>query len=285
VKRPRVTARLAAAIVVVAAAAGLVAIIHSAETESRHRVAADYDKRAATAASSVRRAMTIGYSVEHRRITAVFVGNPHAARTVMVFGCIHGNEQAGIGIAQRLAAHTSPGVALWIVPVLNPDGVAADTRQNSRGVDLNRNFPYRWRALGNPGYLQYSGPHPLSEPEARAAAKLILRVRPQITIWFHQPLGLVDLSGGDATVERRFARLARLPTRRLTRYPGSAAGWENHRLPGTTAFVVELPPGPLSRAHTTQYVAAVTHLAARPRSPTGPGPPRRQAPAPAGLMP
>src|SRR5205085_713605 len=80
----------------------------------------------------------------------------------------------------------------------------------------------------------------------QAAVRLIVRVRPVVTVWFHQRVGpaVVDLSGGDARVERRYARLARLPVERLPRYPGSATGWQNHRFPGTTAFVVELRSGP-----------------------------------------
>jgi protein MpaA len=86
-------------------------------------------------------------------------------------------------------------------------------------------------------------------------------VRPQVTIWFHQPLGLVDESGGRVAIERRFATLAGLPLRRLTRYPGSAAGWQNHRLPRSTAFVVEQPPGSPSSARATRYARAVWRLA------------------------
>jgi protein MpaA len=67
---------------------------------------------------------------------------------VLVVGCIHGNEPAGIAIAQRLERSSPRGVDLWIVPVLNPDGRAADTRGNTHGVDLNRNFPWHWRPLG-----------------------------------------------------------------------------------------------------------------------------------------
>lgn len=216
---------------------------------------------AANAAERSRR-LTIGYSVRGRRIVAVERARPGVVRTVLVVGCVHGNEPAGIAIASRLLrAAVPPGVALWIVPVLNPDGVAADTRQNADAVDLNRNFPWHWRPLGVPGDLQYSGSGPLSEPESLAAYRLILRIRPQLTIWFHQPQTLVDLSGGNADVERRFARLVGLPAYRLTRYPGSVVNWENALLPNATAFVVELPPGPLTTAAIARYAHAVLTIA------------------------
>ena len=159
----------------------------------------------------------------------------------MIVGCIHGNETAGIAIADRLAQGAPPAeLDLWIIPDLNPDGVAAGTRRNADRVDLNRNFPWRWRPLTD---LYYSGPHALSEPESRIAYRLIRRIHPTVSIWFHQHLGVVDESGGDVRVEQRFARRVGMRTKRLTRYPGSVTGWENATFPGTTSFVVELPPG------------------------------------------
>ena len=136
----------------------------------------------------------LGHSAQGRAIVAVEVGDPHAARKVLVVGCIHGNECAGIAIARRLERMTPPkGVDLWIVESLNPDGYAAGTRVNARGVDLNRNFPWGWQDLEG---VTGSGPAPLSEPESRLAARLILRLRPAVSIWFHQHLNLVDESGG-----------------------------------------------------------------------------------------
>jgi murein peptide amidase A len=204
----------------------------------------------------------LGYSVEHRPIRIHELGDPAAGRRILIVGCIHGNERAGISVARRLDATAVPrGIDLWVLDDLNPDGAAADTRQNARGVDLNRNFPYGWRPAGHPGDQQYPGPRALSEPEARVAYHLILRLRPQITIFFHQPLGLVDESGGDARVERRFAQLSGLPLRRLTRYPGSAVGWQDHRVPTSTAFVVELPPGHLTPPSSARLARAVLVLA------------------------
>ena len=86
-------------------------------------------------------------------------------------------------------------------------------------------------------------------------------MRPQITIWFHQPQTVVDLSGGNPRIERKFAQLVGLPVRMLQRYPGSAVSWGNSQLPRTTAFVVELPPGSLGSAAVTRYSNAVLALA------------------------
>ena len=225
---------------------------------------ADTEPRAGHVHSSppaARHKVNLGRSVRGRPIVAVPTGNPISSQTVLVVGCIHGNEPAGIAIAKDLLSDPGPvGQRLWVLPVLNPDGRAADTRQNARGVDLNRNFPYRWRPLGPPGTLEYSGPHALSEPESRAAHAFIERIRPHISIWFHQAQDLVDRSGGSVAVERRYAQLVDLPLRRLPRYPGSAAGWENHRFRRTTAFVVELPPGRLSPADVERFSDGVLRL-------------------------
>jgi murein peptide amidase A len=166
-------------------------------------------------------------------------GDSTAPLRVLVVGTVHGDEPAGVRVARRLiAAPSQRRVALWVVPTLNPDGLAAGTRGNARGVDLNRNFPFAWRPLDG---LEYSGAGPLSEPESRAAAGLTRRLRPDLTIWFHQPFGLVDRSGGTPSIERRFAQLIGLPYRGIHRPPGSASSWQNRLLPQSTAFVVELP--------------------------------------------
>ena len=99
----------------------------------------------ATPASA--RTLLLGRSWQGRPIEAVEVGKPSGTR-LLVVGCIHGNETAGITIANALERLSPRDLDLWIVPDLNPDGVAADTRQNAHGVDLNRNFPWRWRPLG-----------------------------------------------------------------------------------------------------------------------------------------
>jgi predicted deacylase len=89
-----------------------------------------------------------GRSQYGRPIVAVRVGDPRGTR-VLVVGCIHGSESAGIAVARALE-HVTTHLDLWIVPNLNPDGFARGTRQNGRGVDLNANWSSQWRGGGRP---------------------------------------------------------------------------------------------------------------------------------------
>jgi murein peptide amidase A len=219
---------------------------------------------AAAADPVVMRTMIAGLSVDRRPIRIIERGDPDSPTKVLVVGCIHGDEPAGIAVAEKLeSTPLAPETSLWIVENANPDGVAAGTRTNAHGVDLNRNFPWRWRPYGGRGNRHYSGPHALSEPESTLLARLVLRLRPNVSIWFHQPYGVVDESGGDVAIERRFAAVAGLPLQRLTRYPGGVTNWENARLPGSTAFVVELPGGAPPPSLIARVVDAVRSVASR----------------------
>jgi protein MpaA len=207
-------------------------------------------------------AETIGHSVRGRPIRALRLGDPLSERRLLVVGCIHGNECAGMAIVRRLSRSLGRGATfdLWLVPNLNPDGLRLGVRQNARGVDLNRNFPAGWQPIGTPWYWEYSGPRPLSEPETRVARRFLLRIEPDVTIWYHQPQALVRTGGPNNRAARRYARLVGLPFRRLPVPPGAATRWQLRRFPDTSAFVVELPPGPLSWRAKTRHARAVLRL-------------------------
>jgi len=209
--------------------------------------------------------VVIGHSVRGRPIVAHVLGPDAAPRKLLLVGCIHGNECAGIAILSALARQRVPsGVQLWLVPEMNPDGSAADSRQNADGVDLNRNFPYKWERITDPTY--YAGPRPVSEPETRAAMALIRRIKPAVTIWYHQHMDLVDMAGGDRGVARRYAQVSGMRATCLGFFAGSAPLWSNHLLPGTTSFVVELPAGPVGAAALSRHVRAVRAMEAGQRS-------------------
>lgn len=125
----------------------------------------------------------IGQSVEGRPIRLLRIGNPppppHARAVVMLVGSQHGDEPAGrealIQLAVDLANGNLPEFdaflethGVHIIPTPNPDGIAHGTRQNANGIDLNRT----WLSL--------------SQPESRAIALLLGRLRPLLLVDHHE---------------------------------------------------------------------------------------------------
>src|SRR5262245_49145273 len=112
----------------------------------------------------------VGHSVDGRAIRAHEYGDPGAKRVMLVVGVIHGNERAGLKVVRSFVDRYGSrlhDVDVWVVRTVNPDGLAADTRGNAHGVDLNRNWAHNWKPIpSSSGY--YSGPGPFSEPETRA---------------------------------------------------------------------------------------------------------------------
>ena len=145
----------------------------------------------------------IGHSVEGRAIRAERIGPAGAPTKLLVVGSIHGNEPAGRAVIARLRrAHPPRGTAIWLIEDANPDGAAANSRHNAHGVDLNRNFPYRWQPQDG---VYESGSSPASEPETQAIQRFVERVRPRVTLWYHQAMNLVVKSAGDARLQRLYS--------------------------------------------------------------------------------
>lgn len=161
----------------------------------------------------------IGRSVAGRPITAEIYGQ--GEQTVLIIATIHGNEAAGTPLVRKLGTYLldNPEIIadmrVIIVPVANPDGMAANRRTNGRGVDLNRNFPaWNYSATRN------HGASPLSEPESKALHDLIVKYAPKRIISIHQPLTCIDYDGPAEGVARAMSSSSRLPIKKL----GSLAG-------------------------------------------------------------
>ena len=176
----------------------------------------------------------IGRSHEGRPLLALTVRGTSAAGVhrpaLLLNGAHHGLELASItpvldAVQQLLApaAEAREHVDRWLgaldvvaVPLVNPDGldrtlnVAARVgRKNGRpadtsslydafeGVDLNRNYPFRWGSHGEKGSRSdlrspwYRGPEATSEPETRAMMALAMR---------HVFVGSVSYHSGNVAV-------------------------------------------------------------------------------------
>jgi predicted deacylase len=179
----------------------------------------------------------IGHSVRGRPVTAWRLGERGQPKVLLV-ATMHGNEGAPRQILATLRdGKPIHGINLWVLPVYNPDGLAAHTRKNAHGVDLNRNFPYHWADLDG---SYESGPRAGSEPETRAMMRFLKQIRPKRIVSFHQPLHGVDTDTKNQRFSRQLARALKLPRRSFTCggvCHGTMTGWFNSHFKGSAVTV------------------------------------------------
>ena len=205
----------------------------------------------ASGASPIIRSKLLGHSVDGRPIIAYELGDPYSRKKALILGEMHGDEPAGVTLVRSILheKYAVTGMDLWVIPTMNPDGYALHTRQNARGVDLNRNWPDSWRHLTG---QYYSGPHALSEPETRAMYAFLNWLRPHYLVSLHQPLQGVDTTDGGAThpaFRHRLADNLGLPEKAFRCWSvchGSMTGWFTRHLPGA-AITVEFGWTPSDR--------------------------------------
>jgi len=202
----------------------------------------------------------IGASVQGRGATAYQFGD--GSNMVLYIGGTHGNEQNSTVILQKwfseLVANPDKipaGRTVTVIPEINPDGIATNSRLNAHGIDLNRNFPANnWQTdVTEPGgggaMTTDGGPQPLSEPESQALAAFVTTQRPRLVLTYHSHAGVVEAneagdSVGLAAIYAAKAGYAATPTSQIgTTFDYSTTGafedWMHDKL-GLPAFVIEL---------------------------------------------
>jgi len=143
---------------------------------------------------------SIGTSVKGRPIIAHSFGG--GATTILFTGAIHGSEpssnttmQAWVQYLQANGHIVPADKRVVIVPNMNPDGIAAGSRNNSRNVNLGRNFATaNWQAsiqTANGTLPTGGGTAPGSEPESAALIALTRQLRPRLAVSFHAQGSLV----------------------------------------------------------------------------------------------
>jgi protein MpaA len=203
---------------------------------------------------------SIGTSVQGRPMTAYKFGT--GASMVLYIGAMEGNEQN----ASQLLSQWIPDVdanpgkipsyrTLVIIPTINPDGYAADTRLNAAGIDLNRNFPANnWQTqvtepLANTVVTDDGGPHPLSAPESQALAAYYTANKPRLAITEHSHGGIVEANdaGDSIALGTQYASLAdykAIPTEDIGNFfdyttTGAFEDWANNAF-GLPVLEIEL---------------------------------------------
>lgn len=154
---------------------------------------------------------------------------------ILLISGIHGDEYSGISITylwmMSMLKHTQNTRHHWLfLPLANPDGLFRSnpaTRENARGVDLNRNFPSPdwdelalkyWDNYYRKNKRRYPGPTAGSEPENRWLVETIERFKPDAIISIHAPYGLLDYDGPEHAIPNKIGQLKH---KELGTYPGS----------------------------------------------------------------
>ncbi len=198
------------------------------------------------------------------RQAVLYVGAHHAMEWITALLLYRFADDFAIATLRRGASLDAPlpgDRSLFIVPMLNPDGVEIQLhgaaaggllshrllrqnggntdfsywQANARGVDLNHNYDagfddYRpvERALGifTGGPTRYSGEYPFSEPESDALARFAALLRPRLTLTLHtqgEEIFYRSTCPPIAGAEEMGLLLARLTGYRLGQADGAAA--------------------------------------------------------------
>lgn len=140
-----------------------------------------------------------GKSVEGSPIEAL-KSDASGQKFLYLMAGTHGDEVEGVYVLKQLFEwlkedHSIKEIPTIVIPILNPDGYRAQSRVNSQGVDLNRNYPTEdWSEK----YTQdkYNpGAEPLSEPENKFLEKLFQKFHPGLIISFHSWKPILNYNG------------------------------------------------------------------------------------------
>lgn len=171
----------------------------------------------------------IGTSTEGRTIWSEHWG-PLAGPQVLVFGQVHGDECAPAFMVRAIRERPPTEFGIWLVPTLNPDGLADHHRRTALDVDPNRD-----------GY-------DLVTPEARAAMHATELVEPILTVHLHSPYKWVGAHNGVlatqvATAMSYAAGWGYPKNAGRVRNGTQAFLWEGQELvvPGSQSVLVEFP--------------------------------------------
>lgn len=171
-------------------------------------------------------------------------GTTLKGKRILAMSLIHGDERpsgtvtrAWLNRLQKIEPRNS-----WrVIPVANPDGFHNNTRMNSKGVDLNRNFPTKewaqaalsnWKTKTKSDPRRFPGESAASEVETKCLIRHFEDFKPDFIISIHTPIGVLDFDGPPVRVPRN----SPLPWTPLGNYPGSLGRymWKDNNIPVLT---------------------------------------------------
>ena len=116
---------------------------------------------------------------------------------------------------------------LLFIPCLNPDGLSKNTRTNSNGVDLNRNYPTKnWgknegenATCDDCTTAYYGGKSPASEIETQFVINVIEKYSPELILTIHAPYKVVNYDGPAKEIAEKISEIIGYPAEGSIGYP------------------------------------------------------------------
>lgn len=226
------------------------------------------------------------------------IGTQHAREymaTVVIMNQLESYLQGYYGkVNDKSVATTLDHVCIHFVPMSNPDGVTISQsgiskindktlranlkkmtkgkstkkwKANARGVDLNRNWGYKWKKQGKKGASGYSGPSVHSEPETKALVNLKKQLKADGTLKgivnYHTMGNIVFGKCKNSSIKSRTTSMYKL-AKSLTKYAcgdttyggsgiGNSREYDMYTL-GVASITLEVgkkaAPGPISEFKT-----------------------------------
>lgn len=149
----------------------------------------------------------------------------------LIIGVVHGDEPQGQDLIEKYTNEFEKENVLFI-PCLNPDGKLKNTRTNSNGVDINRNFPTKnWKLTEEKEY--FGGERPSSEIETQFIIKIVEKYKPKSIITLHTPYKVVNYDGPARELAEKISKIINYPVEESIGYPtpgsfGTYAGIERN---------------------------------------------------------
>ena len=136
---------------------------------------------------------------------------------VLIIGVFHGDEPQGKYLINEYLKLNLNSEMLFI-PCLNPDGMELNQRQNSNGVDLNRNFHTKnWKKVDDKTF--YGGEMPNSEIETKFMVDVINEYKPKLILSLHAPFCTVNFDGDAIKYAEKISEIIGYPVQEDIGYP------------------------------------------------------------------
>jgi len=139
------------------------------------------------------------------------------SKPILVIGVFHGDEPQGEFLINEYLKVNQNSEMLFI-PCLNPDGMKLNQRQNSSGIDLNRNFPTKnWEKVVDKTF--YGGEMPNSEIETQFTVEVIEEYKPKFILSLHAPFCTVNYDGNASKYAEKISEIINYPVQEDIGYP------------------------------------------------------------------